>query len=83
MLIKPRRVRGAAATKEWDHFSDDMRVRKILLRLLVCNFEPKVQNYARSRLQSFWQKIPQEFSPVVACAGDFSIDNPRPGRVQW
>ena len=31
MLIKPRRVRGAAAAKEWDHFSDDMRVRKILL----------------------------------------------------
>ena len=36
MLIKPRRVRGAAAAKEWDHFSDDMRVRKTLLRVQAC-----------------------------------------------
>ena len=43
-IKKPRRVRGANAANYLNHFSDDMCVRKILLRLQV----PKV----RSSLQS-------------------------------
>ncbi len=64
-------------------FHRDMRVGKNTSQTASVEFCRKRQNYARSRLQSFWQKIPQEFSPEVVCAGDFSIDNPASGRVQW
>ena len=37
---------------------------KIPLRLPVWNFEPRAQNYARSRLRAFCRKNPEGFSTV-------------------
>ena len=51
-------------------FHRDMRVGKNTSQAASVEFCRKRQNYARSRLQAFWQKIPQEFSPVVFIRAD-------------
>ena len=53
VIKKPRRVRVRRREKMKSFFTATCAWGKIPLRLQVWNFEPKAQNYARSRLQAF------------------------------
>ena len=59
----PRRVCVRRRKKFKSFFTATCAWGKIPLRLQVWNFCARRKNYARGRLQAFWQKIPQEFSP--------------------
>ena len=67
LLKKPRRVRVRRREKFKSFFTATCAWGKIPLRLQVWNFEPTAQNYARSRLQAFWQKKRSFFARFVLC----------------
>ena len=72
---KPRRVRVRRREKLGSFFTATCAWGKIPLRLQVWNFCAQSKNYARSRLQAFWQKNQRFFARC--------LNTPRPSKCPW
>ena len=72
---KSRRVRVRRREKLGSFFTATCAWGKIPLRLQVWNFCAQSKNYARSRLQAFWQKNQRFFARC--------LNTPRPSRYRW
>ena len=72
---RSRRVRVRRREKLGSFFTATCAWGKIPLRLQVWNFCAQSKNYARSRLQTFWQKNQRFFARC--------LNTPRPSRYRW